>query len=407
MVRYEAEKYHAEDPVSVCLHVQSSSVDVETDFNLDADSQLALAELEVELDANTDGYHMNALLLDSLDKDKNCWLLALKSNGENWIIGKRLAAARLLWFLAQPVVCFVLFFIPSREELWSESVPAGLAVCMLVRETIYLLTTALCSYHNPAFLRVSIMASVRGKAASKEDSITAGASFVAMFLFAPDKLVAVALLPTLRRVDECGYRWATSAIGAALLLEVCSVAALGLALGASFDAGGSGMPALTAAHCFPAASLCCSALLCFWALDRDNDTTYNEVHQHAGGVALVAAGMAVCLQFPLVVMTGVVACFLAIMALQAGVKLSKGFGQFNDLQATAVIAGLPVVFVVFVLAGAGVMFEPAGSFDTCTYYYNVRRPPLECVCARLLRGVMNTGLQLFGVQQHRGGCAGL
>ena len=122
---------------------------------------------------------------------------------------------------------------------------------------------------------------------------------------------------------------------------------------------------------------------------------------------MVAAGMAVCLQFPLVVMTGVVACFLAIMALQAGVKLSKGFGQFNDLQATAVIAGLPVVFVVFVLAGAGVMFDPAGSFNTCTYYYNVRRPSLECVCARLLRGVMNTGLQLFGVQQHRGGCAGL
>ena len=132
-----------------------------------------LAELEVELDANTDGYHMNALLLDSLDKDKNCWLLALKANGENFSAGKGLAAVRLLWLLAQPVVCFVLFFIPAREELWSESVPAGLAVCMPVRETIYLLTTALCAYHNPAFLRVSIMASVRGKAASKEDSITA------------------------------------------------------------------------------------------------------------------------------------------------------------------------------------------------------------------------------------------
>ena len=95
-----------------------------------------------------------------------------------------------------------------------------------MREALYLLTTLVALKHNPAFLLVDVGATVRykGKVGGS------GYSFLALYVLAPEKFVAVAAL------HEGGLGWEIVVVLALLggaLLDLCGVGALiaGLAAG--------------------------------------------------------------------------------------------------------------------------------------------------------------------------------
>ena len=114
-----------------------------------------------------------------------------------------------------------------------------------MREAVYLLSVLACTWVNPAFLLVDVGASVRDTEAA---SVECGYSFLALYVLAPEKFVAMALF------DHRGLGpdlWKDPIYGLALL-DLCGLGALGAGLGS-----GSLPPALAVGYS-------ATALAAFW-----------------------------------------------------------------------------------------------------------------------------------------------
>jgi hypothetical protein len=167
-------------------------------------------------------------------------------------------ARGLLWHVLQPVLYFLVFAVFSHEL---DSLQFVLGAAVGVREAVYLLLTVVCMFVNPAFLIVSVGASVEDNGGSggasayvagcgrywewrkdgdedtepeyDEDGEPAavgarpwetGCSFLLLYVLSPEKYVAFALLAhreTLQKVVVFG----------GILLDLCGVGALGAGIG--------------------------------------------------------------------------------------------------------------------------------------------------------------------------------
>ena len=97
---------------------------------------------------------------------------------------------------------------------------------MLLREALYLLAVGACAWVNPAFLLVDVAASVRNEGSG---DIEGGYAFLAMYVVAPEKYVAWALVGSGGLNNE---DLNTVVIILGPLLDLCGLGALGAGLGA-------------------------------------------------------------------------------------------------------------------------------------------------------------------------------
>jgi hypothetical protein len=314
------------------------------------------------------GYDMLMLRQNTQDKE-NGWKQALVANGETKDVAVKLASGRMLWHVAQPLACWALFFVDTAEI---SSLQFVLGVGMLIRSTFYAATLAMCGVHNPAFLRVDLRASLRESSDTNDGKIMGGPGFVAMFLFAPDKLAAVVLLSRLGHDDSGIAQKMAFGIAASTLLELSSIAALGAALGATMsdDDSDQQLPsAMIVAHCFPALSLCCTALL----VGLTGDSSDGRRETAGFGVAFVVVAT-LWLLYPLNSMIGFLGSGIILMTGSiADDMLTRGFCADLESPGDAAVGfgcGFLAVFIVFLLVGADVMFTPDGSEEQCSHYFS-------------------------------------
>lgn len=99
------------------------------------------------------------------------------------------SVVRLAWHCWHPVIFLCSYFLSAgaADGGWDAATVA--TACVAIRECLYLLVVAVCLFANPAFLLVDVVASVRDKDASFGEG---GWSFLATFVFSPEKLVAFA-----------------------------------------------------------------------------------------------------------------------------------------------------------------------------------------------------------------------
>jgi hypothetical protein len=156
----------------------------------------------------------------------NSWARALAANDQSAAGGALTAVGRLLFcHWVQPALywaVFACFYDQIDGAQW------GFGWAVAVREALYLLTTLVALYANPAFLLVDVGASVRDVTAGGVGS--SGYGFLALYVLAPEKFVACAAY------GNGGLGWMCMMILALLggaLLDLCSVGALiaGLAAG--------------------------------------------------------------------------------------------------------------------------------------------------------------------------------
>jgi hypothetical protein len=127
----------------------------------------------------------------------------------------------VLWHALQPALYAYVFYdaFPTLEP-----VQRWLGGFVLLREALYLLAVVACAWVNPAFLLVDVAASVRDEGEDGERIIFHGYAFLGMYVFAPEKYVANALLD-LNLADPI-----VSTFGP--LLDLCGLGALSCGLGA-------------------------------------------------------------------------------------------------------------------------------------------------------------------------------
>ena len=172
-----------------------------------------------------------------LDQTGSSWAKVVATNGQSPLGAAAAAAARLLlWHWLQPALYFAVFgaYWPELNG-WQR----GFGGAVAAREALYFLTTAAALHYNPAFLLVDVAATVRDKEAGENywghaaPCVCGGYAFLAMYVLAPEKFVALAL--GLGRgswsADCClggsclGDLWVLLLVGGALL-DLCGVAAL-------------------------------------------------------------------------------------------------------------------------------------------------------------------------------------
>ena len=122
--------------------------------------------------------------------------------------------------LAQPVGYFVVYGCAvSAGEI--DGLQRCLGGFVLLREALYVLAVVACAWVNPAFLLVDVAASVRDEGAEDLDK---GYAFLAMYVVAPEKYVAMALF------GEGGLGMLDVLIAATVLLgpllDLCGLGAL-------------------------------------------------------------------------------------------------------------------------------------------------------------------------------------
>ena len=152
------------------------------------------------------------------------WATACAAGGLSPYGAAAQAVGKLLgWHLAQPVGYFVVYGCAvSAGEI--DGLQRWLGGFVLLREALYLLAVVACAWVNPAFLLVDVAASVRDEGEDGERIIFHGYAFLGMYVFAPEKYVANALLD-LNLADPI-----VSTFGP--LLDLCGLGALSCGLGA-------------------------------------------------------------------------------------------------------------------------------------------------------------------------------
>jgi hypothetical protein len=139
-----------------------------------------------------------------------------------------MALMRLLRHLGYPAAIW--FVLVANRDV----VPVLVFALLSVRQGLHILVVLLCACVNPAFLLVDVGASMRDRG----DSL-GGYSFLAMYVVAPEKFVALALLG-----EKGGLNISDGqALLCCALLDLCWVAALGAGLSAGnlrVDGRGSG-----------------------------------------------------------------------------------------------------------------------------------------------------------------------
>ena len=128
-----------------------------------------------------------------------------------------MALMRLLRHLGYPAAIW--FVLVANRDV----VPVLVFALLSVRQGLHILVVLLCACVNPAFLLVDVGASMRDRG----DSL-GGYSFLAMYVVAPEKFVALALLG-----EKGGLNISDGqALLCCALLDLCWVAALGAGLSA-------------------------------------------------------------------------------------------------------------------------------------------------------------------------------
>ena len=340
-------------------------------------------ELCLEPMAASAGFHMRMLGHHiASEETSSCWQQALAANDETHKRAVCCATGRVLWHLLQPAMCTALYLANTAEV---SSLQNALVVTLQVRCYICFVEIATCIRIVPAFFRVDVMASLRASDYIEDyGEILGGTGFVAMFLLANDKLLAVAVSKQLKtlsrkfpsRTCACGrlpfwdtVRYLAGSYGAASAwLEVCSVAALGLALGASLSSNADhGLPgSLIVAHCVSAISLCCTVVA---LVIKGNTIEWDRPIAGAMGVFSVAMA-SLCLAFPLEMWSYVVVGpMLVFLTFGLAVETLPDNDESGTWAAGVGCGGIAVC-ALFVLIGAGIMFEPDGADGNCTAYYD-------------------------------------
>eukprot|EP01047_Picozoa_sp_COSAG01_P011795 COSAG01_NODE_520_length_16006_cov_6.454077_3_plen_488_part_00 len=208
------------------------------------------------------GYTMRMLI-----KEGSSWAGAVEANGQSPAGATLTAAGRLLfWHWLQPALywaVFACFYDQIRPGV--DGAQKGFGWAVAVREALYLLNTLVALYANPAFLLVDVGASVRDTAGHGLAG-RSGYGFLAMYVLAPEKFVALAAY------SKGGLDWECVTFLALLggvLLDLCGVGALiaGLAAGSLPGALAVGYAAtalaflcfigLGVASCVEAGACCC------------------------------------------------------------------------------------------------------------------------------------------------------
>eukprot|EP01046_Picozoa_sp_COSAG06_P038324 COSAG06_NODE_4412_length_4289_cov_1.720764_2_plen_974_part_00 len=328
------------------------------------------------------GFHMRMLRHHiASEETSSCWKQALKANDETHQRALCCATGRVLWHLLQPAVCTGLYLADAVEV---SSLQNALVITLLVRSCIRFVETVTCIHIIPALFRVDVMASLRASDCHEDyGEIFGGTGFVAMFLLANDKILAVAVSKQLKTLSQkfpsrtcaCGWLpfWDTAwylamfSNAASAWLEVCSVAALGLALGTFLSSTNDHwLPgSLIVAHGVSAVSLCCTILAL--AIKGDAD----EGRKQSGLMGVFSVTMAaLCLAFPLELwLYAVIGPALMILT---WVVVSEVLPDNDDSGTFAACVGCGglAVYALFVMVGAGIMFEPDGADGNCTAYYD-------------------------------------
>jgi hypothetical protein len=142
--------------------------------------------------------------------------------GWSWCAAVIAVPVRLAWHIGQPLAIWLSMF-EYRDE-----VPDIMFVLLSVRQGLHVLCVLLCTCVNPAYLLVDICASV-GKQADHYGRGYAhperGCTFLAMYVLAPDKFVAMALFG----YDHAGFAGLFAFCSS--LLDLCALAALGSGIG--------------------------------------------------------------------------------------------------------------------------------------------------------------------------------
>eukprot|EP01046_Picozoa_sp_COSAG06_P022560 COSAG06_NODE_1756_length_8453_cov_2.365159_2_plen_547_part_00 len=179
------------------------------------------------------------------------------------------------------------------------------------------------------------------------------------------------LIELLMIVATCASPW----------LELCSIAALGLALGAgvSGTADDHALPsAVAVAHCLPATSLCCTIT----ALAKHGDKGQGTQDKLREGfmVMVFVAMLTICLAFPQTVWLVLIGFLFLGLTAATGYRLLDDTGAgdsrpaapitINDPKAHNVGCFCLAVCILCGLIGAGIMFKADGSDAQCTAYYD-------------------------------------
>ncbi len=163
-------------------------------------------------------------MCSQLYSSSSSWATAVQQNGTRPCTAVMQAVGRFFfWHVIQPVGYCVVFWVyfPTLEPL-----QRWLGGFVLLREALYLLAVVACAWVNPAFLLVDVAASVRGPS---HDGLEGGYAFLAMYVLAPEKYVALALFGK-GGLDSCLVIPVVILLGP--LLDLCGLGALGAGLGA-------------------------------------------------------------------------------------------------------------------------------------------------------------------------------
>ena len=169
-----------------------------------------------------------ALTMLDLATENKSWSTAVEYNDSSLSIALGIGLFKMLfWHGLQPVLYFWVF---ADEFSSLQPLQQVLGCAVGVREALYLLSMLACVRLNPAFLLVDVFASVQDSQ-SKEvlGGILGGRSFLAMYVIAPEKFVAVALF------GDGGLEsviLSLMAVFGGTVFDACGVMALGAGLGA-------------------------------------------------------------------------------------------------------------------------------------------------------------------------------
>ena len=156
---------------------------------------------------------------------RSSWDRAMECNGQSPCGAATQALSRLLLCHAVQPAAYAAAFGCAAADLSTPVVWLGAAV--LLREALNLLCVLACVQANPAFLLLSVGASVRDTAS---DDLPSGGSFLALYVLAPEKVVFSALLLA-GGLFRQGL-WRLCMLGSAVL-DVCATCALVLGLRAA------------------------------------------------------------------------------------------------------------------------------------------------------------------------------
>ncbi len=372
--------------VSLQLISESKALGESKHSLADVENRSATAAARYKEPISFSGFHMRMLRHHiSCQEISNSWQQALAVNDETHKRAVGRAAGRVVWHLFQPAICTTLYLANTVEI---SSLQSTLVLILLARCCICFGKVAMCIHILPVFFRVDVIASLRASDCIEDyGKVLGGPWFVAMYILANDKLLAVAVSTQLKYLSQtfprktcaCGKLplWSTVesltifSSAASAWLEVCSVAALGLALGARLSSNnGHELPSfLIVAHCVSAVSFFCT-VMALWINDALDNTSETSDWLLCGALGVFFVGMStLCLAFPQIVWLVIIAAvFITITFFVASDVIPNN--DDSGTIAAGVGFGSLAVCILFVMVGAGIMFEPDGTDNNCTAYYD-------------------------------------